>query len=68
MLENIEFIIQDENTSTKSLMHKNSKNAGLIITGLREEILKHKGIDVFTKCEELTDTLFVYSKRNIPIE
>ncbi|HRW20845.1 MAG TPA: hypothetical protein P5509_02625, partial [Bacteroidales bacterium] len=68
MLENIEFIIQDENTSTKSLMHKNSKDAGLIITGLREEILKHKGIDVFTKCEELTDTLFVYSKRNIPIE
>lgn len=68
MLENIEFIIQDENTSTKSLMRKNSKDAGLIITGLREEILKHKGVEVFTKCEDLTDTLFVYSKRKIPIE
>ncbi len=67
-LTNIEFILQDNSISIKSLMKKHSVNAGLIITGVREENLKHYGEKLFADCDDFGDILYVYTHTQIPIE
>jgi amino acid transporter len=67
-MSNIEFIIHDQSTHIKTLMNEHSTDAGLIITGIKDEYIKHKGIDAFSECEDLGDVLFVYTHKKIPIE
>lgn len=67
-INNIEFIHQDKNSTLKTLINKNSKEAGLVITGVRDEIIKLNGIKTFSGCEDLGDVLFVYTHKKIPIE
>jgi amino acid transporter len=67
-LTNIEFLTQDENTSTKSLIKVNSREAGLIISGINAEHINHSEHSAFMDCEELGDILHVYSQTKIPIE
>ncbi len=67
-INNIEFIHQDEHTPFKELIHKHSRDAGLVITGVRDEMLKHNGIATFSSCDDLGDVLFVYTHKKIPIE
>lgn len=68
MMDNISFILQDENTLTQTLMYKHSKDAGLIITGVHEEVINHYGAKAFGNCDDLCDILFVYSQNRILIE
>jgi amino acid transporter len=67
-MKNVEFITQDENTSFRSLMCTHSADAGLVITGVRDNLIKQKGIESFSACREMGDVLFVYSQNQIPIE
>jgi hypothetical protein len=68
MPENIDFIIQDENTSASTLMEKNSIDAGLVITGIHEDKINHSGVDSFNKNKSFGDMIFVYSHAKVPIE
>jgi amino acid transporter len=67
-MKNIEFISQEPNASSRSLMKKYSSDAGLIITGIHEDKIRNLGISAFNDCEDLGDVLFVYTSKKIPIE
>jgi len=67
-LKNTTFLTQDEQTSTKSLIMSNSKEAGLVISGINAEIINHDEHSAFLDCDELGDILHVYSQSRIPIE
>lgn len=67
-MTNIEFILQETGISSKTLMKKHSADAGLIITGIHNELIKHKGQKVFEGLDELGDVLFVYTHKRIAID
>lgn len=68
MMKNIEFIKQGENSSYKQLINEHSSQAGLAIVGVREELINHNGVSLFTGYEEIGDVLFVNSNSDITIE
>lgn len=57
--KNIEVIETDVNVSFKSIVNERSKEAGLVIVGFREELLKHAGVEYFDGYDKVGDILFV---------
>lgn len=61
--ENIRLIPIDEKRNTKELIMKNSVDADLTIVGFRQELVKAKGVEVFTGFDDIGNVLFVSSQR-----
>lgn len=61
--ENIRLIPVDEQRNTKGLITQNSIDADLTIVGFRHELVKAKGIEVFTGFDNIGNVLFVSSQR-----
>ena len=68
MMRNIEFIHQDENSSYKKIINEHSDTAGLVLIGIREEMIDRKGTDLFKGYDNVGDVLFVNSNSDISIE
>lgn len=66
--KNIKIIQRTDEISTKTIINKTSKNAGLILVGLREEIVKHEKENTFAGYDDLGTILFVHSKEQKAIE
>ena len=66
--KNIEILKQEPSVNPKSLINKKSRNAGLVLIGLREELLKHNKSSFFEGYEDIGTTLFVYSHGQKEIE
>lgn len=66
--KNIKIILQDEGVSSKSIIAQKSRNAGLTLIGLREEMVKHEKEEVFKGYDELGTLLFVHSKNQKELE
>lgn len=66
--KNIKIIKKEANLSNKKIINSYSKNAGLVLIGIREEMVKHDKELVFTGYDEIADTLFVHSKEEKSIE
>jgi hypothetical protein len=56
---NVEFISQKESGEVKRIINQKSKYADLTIVGVRTELIKHKGEEVFKGYESIGDVLFV---------
>ncbi len=61
--ENIRLIPSDEGRNTKQLIMEQSVDADLIIVGFRHDLVKAKGVQVFTGYEDIGNILFVSSQR-----
>ncbi|MBN2172712.1 MAG: hypothetical protein JW731_01180 [Bacteroidales bacterium] len=66
--KNIEMISEQPDTHIKQIICEKSANAGLIIIGFREELLKHHGINLFRGYESIGQTIFVHSSGHKQIE
>ena len=66
--KNIKIIQRTDEISTKIIINKTSKDAGLILVGLREEIVKHEKENTFAGYDDLGTILFVHSKEQKAIE
>jgi len=64
----IRLMIKDENISVKAMINQQSRNAGLTMIGIREELVKHEKQQLFEGYDGLGTILFVNSKDNKPIE
>lgn len=62
--KNIEIITRLEEVSSKSIINKKSKDAGLTIIGFRSEQIKHDGADLFMGYDQLGNVLFVNAHGN----
>jgi len=60
--KNVKIIVKEQDISNKSIISQYSENAGLILIGLREEMVKHQKEQVFEGYEKLGTILFVHSK------
>jgi amino acid transporter len=60
-INNIEVISNTMDRNVKELICKKSEEAGLVIVGLRDEAIRHEGIDLFSGYERLGSTVFVNS-------
>jgi hypothetical protein len=60
--KNVKIIVKEQEVSNKSIITEYSENAGLILLGLREEMVKHQKEQVFEGYEKLGTILFVHSK------
>jgi len=60
-LKNIEIISDAKDKNIKDMINEKSSKAGLVIIGLREEAIKHDGINLFTGYDSTGLTLFVHS-------
>jgi len=58
---NIEFIIQKEDISFKSIVSQKSKDADLTLIGINHEAIKQIGEELFSGFDEIGDVLFVNS-------
>lgn len=56
---NVEFISQKESGEVKKIINQKSKYADLTIVGVRTELIKHKGEEVFKGYDGVGDVLFV---------
>ncbi len=61
--ENIRLIPSDEERNTKQLIMEQSVDADLTIVGFRHDLVKAKGMQVFTGYEDVGNILFVSSQR-----
>lgn len=59
--QNIEILIQDEETSIKDVIQNRSSQAGLTIMGFREESMKHKDDQLFEGYDKMGSILYVHS-------
>ncbi|WP_297090193.1 amino acid permease [uncultured Draconibacterium sp.] len=66
--KNIKIIQRTDEVSTKSIIAQKSGNAGLVLVGLREEMIKHEKENIFAGYDELGTILFVHSKDQKAIE
>lgn len=57
--KNIQILIKDEEKSFKTFVNEYSREAGLTIIGLKEEQLKHEGLELFSGYGQIGDVLFV---------
>ncbi len=57
--KNIEIIIEDENTSPKTLINQHSKDAALTLIGFRTDALKHMKHNLFEGYDKLNNILFL---------
>ena len=56
---NIEVIPRISDIDTYAIIEEKSKDADLTIIGVRDEIIKHDGIDIFKGYEQIGNTIFV---------
>ncbi|GAB4478814.1 MAG: hypothetical protein OHK0057_30210 [Thermoflexibacter sp.] len=56
---NVEFLSQKESGDTKRIINQKSKYADLTIVGIRTELIKHSGSEVFKGYDGVGDVLFV---------
>jgi hypothetical protein len=61
--ENVRLIAVDEQRNTKELIMQNSVDADLTIVGFRHELVKAKGMEVFTGYDDIGNILFVSSQK-----
>ena len=61
--ENIRLIPADEKRNTKQLIMQESVDADLTIVGFRHDLVKAKGMEVFTGFDDIGNILFVSSQR-----
>lgn len=66
--KNIEIIRREPTVKTKSLINEKSKNAGLVLVGLRQELLHKQKEKFFEGYEDIGTALFVYSHNQKEIE
>lgn len=66
--KNIEIIKLDHKVSPKNLINEKSKNAGLTLIGLRQELLNHQKSKYFEGYDEIGTVLFVCSHGHKEIE
>ncbi|WP_319589714.1 amino acid permease [uncultured Draconibacterium sp.] len=66
--KNIKIIQRTDEISTRAIINKTSKDAGLILVGLREEMIKHEKENTFAGYDDLGTILFVHSKEQKAIE
>ena len=66
--KNIKIIQRTDEISTRAIINKTSKDAGLILVGLREEMVKHEKENTFAGYDDLGTILFVHSKEQKAIE
>ena len=60
--KNVKLIVQNPDVSTRTIISKNSVDAGLTMIGLREELLKREKGKLFDGYDRLGTVLFVHSK------
>ena len=65
---NVELIIADDMKNTKEIIAEKSVDADLTIVGFRHELVKPKGIELFTGYENIGDILFVSSQKEKEIK
>ncbi|MGE0078539.1 MAG: amino acid permease [Bacteroidales bacterium] len=68
LADNIEIIVNKEDTLPINLINEHSEFAGLVILGFREESINHQKEKYFEGYEKLGDILFVNSKYQKEIE
>ena len=56
---NIEVIPRTGDIDPRSIIEEKSKDADLTVVGVRDEIIKHDGVDVFKGYEQIGNTIFV---------
>jgi hypothetical protein len=66
--KNIKIIKQEPDISSKSIINSYSEKAGLILIGIREELVKHEKEKLFEGYNLTGTTLFVHSKYQKEIE
>ncbi|WP_321375639.1 amino acid permease [uncultured Draconibacterium sp.] len=66
--KNIKIIQRTDEVSTRAIIKDRSKDAGLVLVGLREEMVKHEKENTFAGYDELGTILFVHSKEQKAIE
>ncbi len=65
---NIQLIPSDKNRNTKDLICQKSVDADLTVVGFRHELVKAKGIEVFTGFGDMGNILFVSSQKQKEIQ
>lgn len=66
--KNIRLIVQEQDVSSRSIVTEHSADAGLVMIGLREELVKKEKEKLFSGYDELGTILFVHSKHQKAIE
>lgn len=66
--KNIQIILEQPDVSNKKIISEKSADAGLVLIGLREEMLKHHKVKLFEGYNALGTVLFVHSKDQKAIE
>jgi hypothetical protein len=66
--KNMNMIVLNSEVSSKSIINEHSYNAGLVLIGLREELIKHGKEKIFEGYDQIGTTLFVHSKYQKEIE
>lgn len=66
--QNVNIMIEEEGVSYKSIINKNSADAGLSIMGFHGENIKHLETNIFEGYDELGNILFVNSFKRKTIE
>jgi len=64
----IELIEKKEGISTKEIINAKSRDADLVLLGMRPEVLKQLGEEVLQGYDEVGDILFVNSGEEKPLE
>lgn len=62
-VNNIEIIPKEDTMGTKSIINSHSKDADLTIVGFRSEVVKRKGIEVFSGFDGVGNILFVNTNK-----
>ena len=62
-VNNIELIPQEEGVETKSVINSHSRDADLTIVGFRSEVVKKKGIELFSDYDNIGNILFVNTNK-----
>lgn len=66
--KNIRIIRQQEKINHKTIINKKSKDAGLTLIGLREEMVKHEKEKHFDGYDDIGTVLFIHSKDQKALE
>lgn len=65
---NLQLIPEDEQKGTQQIICEKSIDADLVVVGFRKELVKTKGLDLFTGYENIGNILFVNSQKEKEIK
>jgi hypothetical protein len=65
---NLQLIFEDEQKGVKKIISEKSNDADLVVVGFRKELVKTKGIDLFTGYDSVGNILFVNSQKEKEIK